>query len=141
MLTSALDVEKFVRGITLEAVDFWRTLVGKRITKNRELYQVAIQEVIGESSSIIYLLGNEEVRLEVGFMRFDMKPGLLGHGRHLRRVIPVGVEAMPTFRTVSVNSPPSSWIHPGKEGLNLRGEVVEALQTDIIPRLTHLLFE
>jgi len=37
------------------------------------------------------------------------------------------------FRTVSSNSPPESWWHPGWKGVKLADEVIEELNTNIIP--------
>ena len=138
LLTTALNVEQFVRAITLETVSFWRTQAGKRLSSFRERYQNSVQVVLGETSSVVYLTGQDNVDLEVGFKSFDMKPGLLGRGQYLSRVIPVSIDA---YRTVSINSPASSWIHPGRAGLNIREDAVQFLTDDIIPRYTHLLFK
>lgn len=61
--------------------------------------------------------------LEEGAERFDMKPGLLA-GRPSRIIrLRNG-----NFRTVSRNSPPNSWIHPGLVGKHFMAEVQDELQ-------------
>jgi len=57
------------------------------------------------------------ILLEEGWKAFDMKPGLLAG--QFSRVIPLQIQGKTEFRTVSQNSPPSSWRHPGFKGANV----------------------
>jgi len=61
------------------------------------------------------------ILLEEGWKPFDMKPGLLA-GR-FSRVVPLRIQGQTKFRTVSRNSPPSSWQHPGYRGAGVVPEV------------------
>lgn len=45
------------------------------------------------------------------------------------------------FRTVSTNSPPESWWHPGWKGVNIAADVIEELNNRIIPEALAPLLE
>jgi len=65
--------------------------------------------------------------LEFGFGRFDMKPGLLKKAAYRRVPLLKGK----IIRTVSENSKPGSWIHPGVKGAKTLDKVRKAIK-DII---------
>ena len=66
----------------------------------------------------VYVSDKVAQLLEKGWQAFDMKPGLLKG--LLARPIPINSN---TMRTVSVNSPASSWKHPGYKGANVAQKV------------------
>jgi len=94
--------------------------------------------------------------LDKGFSSFDMKPGLLngpkskplkdGTGRYNRIPIPKNPLVHPLagggnwkgdvdIVTVSSNSAPSSWIHPGFKGINLYDKLVSFIQKNLTDSL------
>jgi len=64
-------------------------------------------------------------------MSYDMKPKLLNGLPH--RVIPIGPKG--DMRTVSLNSPASSWTYPSKPGLHLAEETETHVENVILPKL------
>lgn len=80
-----------------------------------------------------YLDDNVAKLLEAGWKRFDMKKGLLA-GRPYRR-IPLLVGGKRVVRTVSVNSPASSWVHPGFRGARVADRVTGRLLSVVVGAL------
>lgn len=69
------------------------------------------------------------VAIEEGAEPFDLKPGFL-QGRQFR-VIPVGELGAPKFRTVSKNSRPDSWWHPGLQARGIGERVKERAEREV----------
>lgn len=149
--------------ISLEAYNFWYAEAGRRLNTTRDLYQDAIERYVDDTGFELTLGANLEGRerflvnaLEFGLDRFDMKPGLLKKaqtntgirgawarmkgtskpGFHAYRIIPIEDPntGQKVFRTVSVNSPPSSWIHPGLDGIHIRVDLYHELDQNLIPK-------
>ena len=75
------------------------------------------------------IVGWFPVAIEEGAEPFDLKPGFL-QGRPYR-VIPVGELGAPRFRTVSKNSRPDSWWHPGLQARGIGERVTERAEREV----------
>lgn len=151
---SLLDMDKrikkkipgMLRRIAMEGKSFWKTLAGQKLKSSRQVYTKGLDfQVVDDLSFYIKLEGYLPYSVEYGRGAFDMKPGLLKGGKY--RIVPLNVNRYinmqkPTvFRTVSVNSPPDSWLHPGWKGMKLSEEVIRELDKTIIPKNVEKLFK
>lgn len=97
----------------------WLMKAGQELDTTFKDYSDAIKVRKLSNGLELSLKGWLPVALETGCPRFDMKPGLLGN--RYSRVIPI--HDGPIFRTVSVNSPPNSWWHPGLQARDFYGKM------------------
>lgn len=126
----AASLKRFVQGkvrqarvdISSEVASLWRSkLMSTHLSSAaRRRYGDAITPYSPPRTGA-YLSDFVATLLETGWKRFDMKPGLLGDRKH--RVIPLLTDGQRRFRSVSVKSLPSSWIHPGFRGAHLAERV------------------
>ena len=127
-----------------DAKNFWKSEAGRRLKSSRESYLAALELENGPGGITIGLTGGSESEnflanaVDSGYPAFDMKPGLLKE--ETKVIVPLNVDRRvvfnnpKVFRTITKQSPATSWIHPGWEGMNIVDEVVEELNYNIIPR-------
>lgn len=115
----------------------WRGIIERLYREKAELelhhssakYLRGVQVSVVKDGVEATISGWFPVATEEGVMQpFDLKPGFLG-GRAYR-VIPVGELGAPKFRTVSVNSPPKSWWHPGLQARHISEQVKEEAERE-----------
>lgn len=135
-----------MRRIAMEGKTFWKTLAGQKLKSSRNVYVKAIDlQLVDDASFYLKLEGFLPYVVDQGGSAYDMKPGLLKGNKY--RVIPLNPRryinmTKPTaFATVSVNSKPDSWMHPGFKGKKLSDEVSNELDRTIIPKNVEKLFK
>lgn len=136
-LNNAVDkaVSEGLDNLVNELETRWLRHAEMKLNTSIQDYMEGVSVAKTKDGAEITIKGWLPVALETGAPGFDMKPGLLA-GRDFR-VIPMHDGE---FRTVSKNSPPESWKHPGLEARNIH-EAVEAEADDIIQKSFGSAFE
>lgn len=113
----------------------WRKKAAETLEATRDEYLSSLSVDRYGNEIQVQLNGEMATAVETGSEPFDLKPGFLGGA--LYRIIPIAPgyprhnprsnEAR-RFRTVSRNSPPDSWWHPGIQARNIGQQVQDELK-------------
>lgn len=116
----------------------WRAEVGRTLDESKEKYLEGFTIERNGWEISVRLEGWLPVALERGGKAFDLKPGFLRG--HIYRIIPMGHPTVDRFRTVSINSAPDTWWHPGLEGRGIGERVFQQVQDEILPEVFDRVF-
>ena len=117
-------------------------LAKERLHTKLKDYEQALKFMPAGTDGYRIELEGDMVEYDEGFEPFNLKPGLL-HGPHAKvseKGVPyniVPIKASPEaggkteFRIVTGNSPASSWIHPGFQGVHILDDVFDMLDSEI----------
>lgn len=103
------QVRKSLRAFKREIEIEWNYQAQQQMKTTAAKYMEGVSFTLTSDGVDVFIQGWLPVALEQGTTPYDLKPGFL-KGR-TSRVIPL--EGGKRFRTVSTNSPPGSWWHPG----------------------------
>lgn len=112
----------------------WIKQAEASLTESKDEYLSGLEFNVSGEKIEVTVTGKLPVAIEQGSAPWDMKPGLLGP--YLKRVIYSERFTVPhtKFKTVSINSPASSWWHPGFASKSIGPKVQEAVNQSLIEK-------
>lgn len=122
------NIEEGMREMHKEIEQIWRSKAAQTLHKSLDKYNEGLSFELSGYDTLVKLEGYLPVGIETGAPRFDMKSGLLQNKNP--NIIPLeGNTGAKEFRTVSSNSAPDSWWHPGLQARAISQQVMEELDS------------
>lgn len=116
----------------------WRRAIASSALSDRakRRYETAITPYRPPNAGA-YISDKVSVLLELGWKRFDMKPGLISGKRY--ESVPIKKGTKLAIRKVSKSSPRGSWIHPGYRGAKVLSRVQRSIARIVKEAITNAL--